>query len=59
MSDWAQILIALFGGGLLKAVVDLWRDRERNVWAEVKRLNDENKSLREKLEACRETERRK
>jgi regulator of replication initiation timing len=44
--EWMQLVTALFGGGVLKALVDLWRDRERHVWTELRRVNDENKDLR-------------
>lgn len=52
MPAWVQVIIAVFGGGFAKAVIDLFRDRERHVWAELRRVNEENKGLREQLAAC-------
>jgi hypothetical protein len=54
---WAYVVVALFGGGFLKAVVDLIRDRDRYVWGEIKRLNEENRALRrENAELKRKSE---
>lgn len=50
---WLEVLALLFGGGLLKAVIDLIRSREGPLWQEIARLNIKLDGIDKELDGVR------